>query len=147
MSEKIKTVEIAGAIGTALNTLVGTLSPAPTVRWEPNRARTGLTDDSVTRPNVLIRVHPVYNAGFAQSTKLREYDVTIEVQTDYADDPGQLNLAEIEQAVGEWVVSSPQLSLTSGTFRHLTLPAAPRRDETLDRVQVVTWECQVGLMF
>lgn len=147
MSETIRTIEIASAIGTALTTAVGTLSPVPLVRWEPNRDRTSLTDDSVTRPLVAIRVHEIFNNDFAQNTRLRECNVTIQAQTDYADDPGQVSLSEIGQAVGEWILSPPTLTLSSCYYRRLSLPAAPTRDETIDRVQVVTWECIVGVMY
>jgi hypothetical protein len=147
LSETIRTIEIAAAIGTAIGSVVGTLSPAPVVRWEPNRSRTSLTDDSLTRPNVNIRVHEIFNNEFAQNTRLRECNVTIQAQTDYADDPGQVSLAEIGQAVGQWILTPPTLSLSLSNFRRLSLPAAPTRDETIDRVQIVTWECVVGVMY
>ncbi len=147
MSETIRTIEIAAAIGTAISGVVGTLSPAPLVRWEPDRNRTNPADDAVTRPNVCIRVHEIYNNGFAQHARLRDCDVTIQAATDYADDPGQVSLAAIGQAVGEWILTPPTLTLSSCQFRRLSLPAAPTRDETVDRVQIMTWQCVVGVMY
>ncbi len=147
MSETIRTIEIAAAIGTAITAQVGTLSVVPRVRWEPDRGRTTETDDDLQRPVVGIRVHEVYNNQGAQNTRLRDVNVTIEAQTDYPDDPGQVVLSEISQAVGEWILSPPTLTLSSCDFRRLSLEGAPQRDETLDRVQVVQWNVVVGIMY
>ncbi len=147
MSETIRTVDIAAAIGTAITAQVGTLSTVPRVRWEPDRNRTPTTDDDLQRPVVGIRVHEVCNNQGAQNTRLRDVNVTIQAQTDYPEDPGQLVLSEIAQAVGEWILSPPTLTLTSCDFRRLSLNGQPQRDETIDRVQVVTWECIVGIMY
>ncbi len=148
MSETIRTIEIAAAIGTAISGVVGTLSPVPFVRWSPNRNRTNSADDAVTRPNVCIQVHEIYNNGFAQNTRLRDCGVTIWAETDYTDDPGEISLAAIGQAVGEWILTPPTLTLSSCQFRRLSLATEPKRQpDTTDRVQSKVWECVVGVMY
>ena len=115
------------------------------VRVEPDRARTAADADEVARPCVNARVHELFNHDFAQDSRLRECAVEIQAQTDYADDKGQVVLSTLAHYVSAWILSPPTLSLASCTFRRLSLPEQPRRDETIDRVQLVTWNVVVGV--
>ncbi len=145
MSESVITIDIAAAIKSGLASAVTSSGIAAAVRVEPDRARTAADADEVARPCVNARVHELFNHDFAQDSRLRECAVEIQAQTDYADDKGQVVLSTLAHYVGAWILSPPTLSLTSCTFRRLSLPEQPRRDETIDRVQLVTWNVVVGV--
>ena len=146
MPEAVITIDIAAAVKAGIESAVTSSGvKGVTVRVEPDRARTNYAEDGPTRPLVAARVHDLFNHDFAQDSKLRECNVTIQVQTDYADDPGQVTLSTLAHYVAAWILSPPTLSLTSCTFRRMSLPEPPRRDETDGRVQFVEWNAVVGV--
>ena len=154
-SETIVTIDIAAQLKTAFATaLSGVKQTTPagvessvTLRVDPDRTRTALDTD--TWPCVGVRVHEAIAHEMVQASRLRDYPVTIVAITDAADDPGQVCLSGMAQAVGNYLLAPSTLTLTAATFRYMALRAEPRRLDAEDgdgsRKQWITWDVLVGV--
>jgi len=153
-SETIVPIDIAKQLRSGLSTAVSGVSQTDpdgtvsTVTLQVDGYRDDATKrgDEYTLPGVAVRVHEGYAHGFAQGSKLREYPVTIVAATHYTSDPWQTALYTIGQAVGDYLLGPPTLTLTSCTFRALHVPAQPERGETENRVQLITWNVVVHVL-
>ncbi len=140
MAETITTIDIATQLKAGIVSALSTAGVAGvTIRADGVRDDTAADDDVLILPAVGIRVAEGMNhSGGAQASKLRDYQVTIQVQTHYRDDPWQINLLTISQAVGKYLLGPATLTLSAGTFLALNLPNAPERADE-ERTQTMTF--------
>lgn len=139
MAETIITIDIATQLKAGIVAALASASvTGVTVKADGVRDATN-EKDVIVLPAVGIRVAEGMNHdGGAQASKLRDYQVIIQVQTHYQDDPWQINLLTISQAVGKYLLTPATFSLSSATFLALNLPNAPERADE-DRVQSMTF--------
>ena len=156
MAETIITIDIAAqlkaGLATALTSVTQTspsnVTSAVTIRADGVRDESTTWQDKMVMPCVAIRVSESYAYEFGQKNiNLREYPVSIVAATYFPDDPWQIALHTIAQAVGDYLLTPPTLTMTVAktAFRKLHLGEPPVRDETEDRVQRIMWTVTVGI--
>lgn len=156
MAESIVTIDIATQLKSGLATALGSVRQTDpqgnvsivTLRVDGVRDDTTKWNDPLVLPAVAARVREAYNHDFAQSSKLRHYLVDLVAVTWLPDDPWQIALYTISQAVGDYLLGPPTLTLSSGTFRMLHVGEPPvfiGADEE-DRRQTMSWTVEVGVM-
>jgi hypothetical protein len=141
MSETIVTIDIAAQIKSGIESALTSASLSGiTVRADGVRDAT-TEKDSAVLPCVAIRVSEgMCHSGGAQASKLRDYQVTIQVQTHYSDDPWQINLLTISQAIGAYILGPPTVTLSAATFLAINLPTQPTRLDDQERIQAMQFD-------
>lgn len=145
------TIDIASQLKTGLATAVSSITQTSAADPEDTRGVTifakGVQGDTTKRgdettfPAVAILVAEAMNHDGAQASKLRDYPVTIRAATQYQDDPWQITFYTLSQAVGQYLLAPPTLTLnlTSCQFNALTVPQSPTVTESADRSQTMEW--------
>ena len=77
--------------------------------------------DETVFPAVAIMVAEATNHDLAQSSRLRDYPVTIKAATQYEHDPWQIVFYTLAQAVGNYLLTPPTLTLNLTTCRFAAL--------------------------
>jgi hypothetical protein len=151
MSATIITIDIATQLQAGIASAVSTVSQ--TSAADPGDVRSvtvlakGVKSDATKRgdettfPAVAIMVAEAMNHEGAQASKLRNYPVTIRAATQYQDDPWQITFYTLAQAVGQYLLAPPTLTLnlTSCKFNALSVMEQPTVTETEGRAQVMQW--------
>jgi hypothetical protein len=141
MAETIITIDIATQIKSGIQTALTNASlTGVTVRADGVRDATAEKDAAIL-PCVAIRVSEgMCHSGGAQASKLRDYQVSIQVLTHYSDDPWQINLLTISQAVGAYILGPPTVTLSAATFLAINLPTQPTRLDDQERIQSMQFD-------
>ena len=154
MSKTIITIDIATQLQSGIVTAVSSITQTSAADPEDTRSVTvsakGVKGDSTKRgdetvfPAVAILVAECANHDQAQASKLRDYPVKIKAATQYQDDPWQITFYTLAQAVGNYLLSPPTLTLnlTTGKFKALSVPQPPIASETETdggRLQSMEW--------
>jgi hypothetical protein len=141
MSETIVTIDIAAQIKSGIESAL-TSASITSVAVRADGVRDATTEkDSVILPCVAIRVSEgMCHSGGAQASKLRDYQVTIQVLTHNSDDPWQINLLTISQAVGAYILGPPTVTLSAATFLAINLPTQPTRLDDDARIQSMQFD-------
>ena len=133
MPNSIITIEIAGAIRTALAAVVpsGTAVYARGIRTDSD----GTVDDNATefqRRCPFVEIIVTERAPQGHASVLTTYPVTIRAVTSSrsSDDPFAVDLYTIGHAVGEWLCTPPTLSLTLAHFDALYTSQPPVVENT-----------------
>jgi hypothetical protein len=136
MAETIITIDIAAQLKSGIQSAL-TTAGLSTVAVRADGVRDTTTEkDSVVLPCVAIRVSEgMCHSGGAQASKLRDYQVSIQVATHYSDDPWQIDLLTISQTVGAYILGPPTVTLSAATFLAINLPTQPTRLDDQERVQ------------
>lgn len=155
MSATVITIDIATQLQAGIVSAVSSISQTSaadptdvrgvTVFAKGVKGDTTKRGDETTFPAVAIVVSEAMNHDQAQNSKLRDYPVSIQVQTKFQDDPWQITFYTLAQAVGQYLLSPPTLSLTltSCRFCALSMPTQPMAGEAADRTQVMQWNVVV----
>jgi hypothetical protein len=125
MAGAIITVEISTAIRSALSVVV----PAGTVVY----AHGVMTDvegyaqevDRMERKMPCVDIIPGERVPNGYASVLRQFPCRIRVMTWYPDDPFQIGLYTLANAVSEWICGPPSLTLASTHFDALVCESAP----------------------
>jgi hypothetical protein len=141
MSETIITIDIATQLKSGIESALTSASlSGVTVRADGVRDAT-TEKDSAVLPCVAIRVSEgMCHSGGAQASKLRDYQVSIQVATHYSDDPWQINLLTIAQAVDAYILGPPTVTLSAATFLAINLPTQPTRLDDQERIQAMQFD-------
>jgi hypothetical protein len=141
MAETIITIDIAAQIKSGIESAL-TSASITDVAVRADGVRDVTTEkDSVILPCVAIRVSEgMCHSGGAQASRLRDYQVSIQVLTHYSDDPWQINLLTISQAVGAYILGPPTVTLSAATFLAINLPTQPTRTDDQERIQAMQFD-------
>jgi len=137
MANTIITIEIAGAIKTALAAVVpaGTTIYATGIQDTANAA-----EDKVSLPCAAITVGECMPQQYR--SVLRAYPARIEAATWYPEDKDQVDLYTIAHAVTQWL-AEPSLSLTLAHWDAITMDSPPELPAINDRTQMIAWNINV----
>lgn len=146
MSNTIITIDIATTLKAALSTAIA----SPVEAYDKSHDVTlyvdgaldtvGAAEDEIKLPMVSAVVNECLPNQYR--SVLRTYPVVIEAATWYPDDPAQIVLYTIAQAVSLWL-ALPSLSLTLAHFDALTINGDPERGVDVPRIQYFRWNCSV----
>jgi hypothetical protein len=141
--------QLAAGLATAVTSIVQTApngeTASVTIRAKGVKNDALKWGDPIQFPEVALQVSEAMNHDQAQSSKLRDYEVQIQAGTHYTNDPWQLTFYAICQAVGQYLLAPPvlTLNLTTCTFMALSLPVAPVASEVQDQngglIQTMLW--------
>jgi hypothetical protein len=136
MAETIITIDIAAQLKSGIQSAL-TTAGLSTVAVRADGVRDTTTEtDAVVLPCVAIEVaEGMCHSGGAQASKLRDYQVSIQVLTHCSDDPWRTNLLTISQAVDAYILGPPSVALSAATFLAINLPTQPTRLGDQERVQ------------
>ena len=137
MANTIITIEIAGAIKTALASV---LPSGTTVYATGIQDTVNASEDKVKYPCAAITVGECHPNQYR--SVLRSYPVRIEVATWYPEDKDQVDLYTMAHAANQWL-AEPTLSLSLAHWDALTIDAPPEMPAIVDRTQMIAWNVTV----
>lgn len=142
MAQTIQTIEIATVMRAALADVVpnGTAVYARGVPTDED----GTPNNNVTkneRRTPCVDIIPRERLPHFHASSLQEFAVIVRAFTNYDDDPFQVDLYTLCDAVGNYLADAPSLTLTLSEFDALVLQDAPEIDLEMEQMQ--EWQVTV----
>lgn len=152
MAETIDTIEISKVIRAALVAVVpatdqkGTSTPTPVYARGVKTDIDGNLDAQAVvakRRTPCVDVLPSERIPHFYESSIRAYPVRLRVVTYFNDDPFQVDLYTIANAVAAYLASAPTLALTLRKFDALVMDNAPETNYE-ESLQVMEWQITVN---